>query len=60
AKPSLTLAEVQGLTTWSNQKTQALETVASAYQQRLKEASACAETSEGKAAFLAMVAPVTH
>jgi len=52
AKPSLTLAEVQGLTTWSNQKTQALETVASAYQQRLKEASAFAETSEGKAAFL--------
>ncbi|EOF48319.1 galactose-1-phosphate uridylyltransferase [Enterococcus faecalis EnGen0118] len=60
AKPSLTLAEVQGLTTWNNQKTQALETVASAYQQRLKEASAFAETSEGKAAFLAMVAPVTH
>ena len=51
AKPSLTLAEVQGLTTWNNQKTQALETVASAYQQRLKEASAFAETSEGKAAF---------
>jgi len=60
AKPSLTLAEVQGLTTWSNQKTQALETVASAYQQRLKEASAFAETSEGKAAFLAMVAPVNR
>ena len=31
AKPSLTLAEVQGLTTWNNQKTQA-ETIASAYQ----------------------------